>query len=145
MKKGIETLKEILTANILILIVLFFSIPVSAEVLDKFGGCKSPYIFRVLTISVFLFLFFHFVRLKVLSKLVILISIFGIIWYTIIPLLAVMKFFPKWISSARHDFYYEVYQCPQYSKIGYWEQSFIAIIFYIFLLILLSRNNHQLS
>jgi len=43
MKKGIETLKEILTANILILIVLFFSIPVSAEVLDKFGGCKSPY------------------------------------------------------------------------------------------------------
>lgn len=105
-----------------------------AEVLDKFGGCKHPSIYAHLLIliplCVCLVLFAK--KAKLLGMALAVIYSFG--WLLKFIMFVSVTFFKEpnvftdiFMDSARHGYYIEISECPQYEILGYWPQVSLAI------------------
>jgi len=123
-------------------ICLFFtSLPITAyaEVLDKFG-CNSPSIMGVLLLFLLCIVALFFFKKQKLALWVFGLSILFIVFYELYPFLASLGVLETYNDSAKLFYYKEVNSCPQYQKIGYWQQVWLSIAVYIFLSIFFLFN-----
>ena len=114
-----------------ILASLLFYVPVAqAEVLNKFGGCQPPSSLKWLLMFVIIIVFLAFFKKKKLAKIATYLSVAYIIIDILWRFLMAKKLIPGWYDPAMFDFYTEIERCPQYENIGYWQQSWLAVLIY---------------
>lgn len=105
-----------------------------AEVLDKFGGCRYPSIYThlLILIPVCVCLVLAAKKVKFLGLTLAVLYSFG--WFVKFIMFESFTFFKApnfftdtFMDSARHSYYIEISECPQYEILGYWPQVSLAI------------------
>ena len=129
--KSTESTFTLLTPFFCMALVIFGSQNAYAEVLDKFGGCKAPSYYKGLFVFASAILIMRWLKKRKSAKFLIYLSLIYIICEILWSFLASKKIVPSWFDKAIFDFFTEIQNCPQFLKIGYWQQSWIIVLAYL--------------